>query len=50
MRLTKAEAVREFVRGRFALAAMLDGVLAGYEAAFAARSGAPVDPALRQSR
>jgi glycosyltransferase involved in cell wall biosynthesis len=39
-RLTKAEAVREFVRSRFALPAMIDGVLAGYEAALDGRSGA----------
>jgi glycosyltransferase involved in cell wall biosynthesis len=33
VRLTKAEALREFVRGRFALARMVEGVLAAYAAA-----------------
>jgi glycosyltransferase involved in cell wall biosynthesis len=35
-RLTKAEALRGFVKGRFAQGAMVDGVLAGYQAALAA--------------
>jgi glycosyltransferase involved in cell wall biosynthesis len=39
-RLTKAEALRAFVRGRFSLDAMVDGVLAGYAAAFATHRAA----------
>ena len=38
-RLTKAQTLRHFVEGRFALDAMVEGVLAGYGAALAARSG-----------
>jgi glycosyltransferase involved in cell wall biosynthesis len=49
-RLRKAEALRQFVRGRFSLATMVDGVLAGYQTAFAARSGAPVGAAGGVSR
>jgi glycosyltransferase involved in cell wall biosynthesis len=49
-RLSKAEALRGFVRDRFALQGMIDGVLAGYQAAFAARSAVPRGPAGRHSR
>ncbi|HYI89140.1 MAG TPA: glycosyltransferase family 4 protein [Beijerinckiaceae bacterium] len=38
--LTKAEALQRFVRGQFSLAAMVDGVLAGYAEARARRAAA----------
>ncbi|MEA3041232.1 MAG: hypothetical protein QOC65_721 [Sphingomonadales bacterium] len=37
-RLTKAQTLRQFVEGRFALDAMVEGALAGYAAALAVRS------------
>jgi glycosyltransferase involved in cell wall biosynthesis len=40
VRLTKAETLRGFVRGRFALAKMVDGVLGAYGAAVQGRAGA----------
>ena len=42
-RRAKAERLSEFVRCRFSLKQMVDGVLAGYEAAFAAR-GVAAEP------
>jgi glycosyltransferase involved in cell wall biosynthesis len=46
VRLTKAEALREFVRGRFALAKMVDGVLGAYAAAYQGLAAA--DPPIRR--
>jgi glycosyltransferase involved in cell wall biosynthesis len=49
-RLMKAERLRGFVQERFALATMVEGALAGYAAALAARLGAPSGEAAGQSR
>jgi glycosyltransferase involved in cell wall biosynthesis len=49
-RLTKAEALRGFVRGRFALPKMVDGVLTGYAAAGGDHLASPESQVTAQSR
>jgi glycosyltransferase involved in cell wall biosynthesis len=41
VRAAKAEDLRQFVKGRFTMAGMVDGVLEGYAAALRCRRGAP---------
>jgi glycosyltransferase involved in cell wall biosynthesis len=50
VRTAKAEGLRQFVRGRFTLAGMIEGVLAAYAAGFAARAGGPDGQNPRPSR